>query len=96
VADSSEYRLLETPGFQKDLDRLGEAVSRRIRRVLITRVYPVLRASPRQVPSAARLRDWEPPTWRIRLGTWRVFYEVDDEQRIVVLTAAEHRKDAYR
>lgn len=64
--------------------------------MLNTRVYPVLRATPRRVPSAARLRDWESPTWRIRLGTWRVFYEVDDQRRIVSLTAAEHRKDAYR
>jgi len=64
--------------------------------VLVTRLYPVLRATPRQVPSAACLRDWEPPTWRIRLGSWRLFYEIDDEQRIVSLTAADHRKDAYR
>jgi mRNA interferase RelE/StbE len=42
------------------------------------------------------LRDWEPPTWRIRIGSWRVFYEIDDETRIVFLTAADHRKDAYR
>jgi len=96
VADSSEYRLLETPGFRRDLERLGPAPSRRIRAALVSRLYPVLRATPRQVPSAARLRDWEPPTWRIRLGSWRLFYEIDDEQRIVTLTAADHRKDAYR
>jgi mRNA interferase RelE/StbE len=96
VADSSEYRLLETSGFRKDLEDLGAPVSRRIRATLSTRVYPVLRATPRQVPSAAGLRDGEPPTWRIRVGSWRIFYEIDDEQRIVSLTAAEHRKDAYR
>jgi mRNA interferase RelE/StbE len=96
VGDSSEYRLLETSGFQKDLNRLGAAVSRRIRATLVTRAYPLLRATPRQVPSSARLRDWEPPTWRIRVGSWRIFYEIDDERRIVSLTAADLRKDAYR
>jgi mRNA interferase RelE/StbE len=96
VADSSEYRLLETSGFQKDLEDLGAAGSRRIRATLSTRVYPVLRSTPRQVPLAARLRDWEPPTWRIRVGSWRIFYEIDEEKRIISLTAAEHRKDAYR
>ena len=59
-------------------------------------MYPVLRATPRSVPSAARLRDWDPPTWRIRIGSWRIFYEIDDEKAIVFLTAADHRKDAYR
>jgi mRNA interferase RelE/StbE len=92
----SEYRLFETRTFQGDLDRLGAAAARRIRLTLETRVYPLLRASPRQVPSAARLRDWDPPTWRIRIGSWRIFYEIDDESQIVFLTAADRRKDAYR
>jgi mRNA interferase RelE/StbE len=96
VGDSSEYRLLETSGFQKDLERLGAAVSRRVRATLVTHAYPLLRATPRQVPSAARLREWEPLTWRIRVGSWRIFYEIDDEQRIVSLTAADHRKDTDR
>jgi len=92
----SEFRLFETRTFQQDLDRLGAAAARRIRATLERRVYPILRATPRQVPSAARLRDWEPPTWRIRIGSWRVFYEIDDDKQIVFLTAADHRKDAYR
>jgi len=92
----SEYRLFETRTFHQDLDHLGAAAARRIRAVLEGRVYPILRATPRQIPSAARLREWEPPTWRIRIGSWRVFYEIDDEKQIVFLTAADHRKDAYR
>ena len=92
----SEYRIFETTGFQRDLSSLGPEAAKRIRNTLSRRVYPVLRAAPREVPSAARLRDWDPPTWRIRIGTWRLFFEIDDEKRIVVLTAADHRKDAYR
>ena len=49
-----------------------------------------------RAPSAARLRDWNPPTWRIRIGSWRIFYEIDDEKAIVFITAADHRKAAYR
>jgi mRNA interferase RelE/StbE len=78
------------------LNRLGPAAAKRLRETLSDRFYPVLRANPRQVPSAGRLRDWDPPTWRIRIGSWRVFYEIDDDSRIVSLTAADHRKDAYR
>jgi mRNA interferase RelE/StbE len=92
----SEYRLFETRTFQRDLDRLGAAAARRIRATLQGRVYPILRATLRRAPSAARLRDWEPPTWRIRIGSWRVFYEIDDDKQIVFLTVADHRKDAYR
>lgn len=96
AAALSDYRLFETKTSELDRNRLGAAAARRIRATLEGRVYPLLRAGPRQVPSAARLRDWESPTWRIRIGSWRVFYEIDDEKQIVFLTAADHRKDAYR
>jgi mRNA interferase RelE/StbE len=91
-----EYRIFETRTFGRDLQRLGASAAKRLRAALATRFYAILRVSPRQVPSAARLRDWEPPTWRIRIGSWRVFYEIDDRSGIVFLTAVEHRKDAYR
>jgi mRNA interferase RelE/StbE len=91
-----EYRIFETRTFQKDLSRLGPSPARRIRAALESRAYPLLRVDPRHVPSAARLRDWDPPTWRIRIGSWRIFYEIDDGDRIVSLIAADHRKDAYR
>ncbi|MGH9365225.1 MAG: type II toxin-antitoxin system RelE family toxin [Thermoanaerobaculia bacterium] len=42
------------------------------------------------------MKEWDTPAWRIRIGTWRVFYEIDDTNRVVSLTAADHRKDAYR
>jgi len=92
----SEYRLFETSGFRRDLDSLGAEAAKRIQNTLTKRVYPVLKAVPREVPSTARLREWDPPTWRIRIGAWRIFYEIDDLKRVVFLTAADHRKDAYR
>jgi len=33
---------------------------------------------------------------RTRIGSWRIFYEIDDAKQIVFLTAADHRKEAYR
>ena len=92
----SEYRIFETTSFQRDLATLGPEAAKRIQNTLSKRVYPILRAAPRAVASAARLKDWDPPTWRIRIGSWRLFYEIDDEKHIVFLTAADHRKDAYR
>jgi mRNA interferase RelE/StbE len=87
----SEYRIFETRGFQRDLKSLGPEAAKRVQNTHAKRVYPVLRAAPREVPSAARLKDWDPPTWRIRIGAWRLFFEIDDEKRVVALTAADHR-----
>ena len=34
--------------------------------------------------------------WRIRLGTHRILYEIDDQKKIVKIYRIAHRKDAYR
>ena len=37
-----------------------------------------------------------PPTWRWRVGAWRFFYSIDEEQQIVFMLAAESPGRAYR
>jgi len=34
--------------------------------------------------------------WRIRIGDYRVLYEIDDGERIVSIMSVCHRKDVYR
>ena len=34
--------------------------------------------------------------WRIRVGNYRVIYEIADEVRIVRIVRVRHRKDSYR
>jgi mRNA interferase RelE/StbE len=34
--------------------------------------------------------------WRIRVGDYRVIYEIDDEKIIVTIVSAGHRKSVYR
>jgi mRNA interferase RelE/StbE len=34
--------------------------------------------------------------WRIRVGDYRVIYEIDDEQQIVTVLHVGHRGDVYR
>jgi mRNA interferase RelE/StbE len=34
--------------------------------------------------------------WRIRVGSYRVIYEIDDAQTTVTVTNAGHRRDIYR
>ncbi|GAA1076084.1 type II toxin-antitoxin system RelE family toxin [Nocardiopsis metallicus] len=35
-------------------------------------------------------------TWSARRGAYRVLYEIDEEERTVLVTAIEHRAEAYR
>jgi mRNA interferase RelE/StbE len=90
------YRIFETRQFLRDLARLGPAAEKRLAAKLRQHVYPVLRENPHFGPNIKRLKNWEPPTWRYRVADWRFFYEIDEQDPVVSMTAADHRRQAYR
>ena len=92
----SEYRIFETDQFAEDLGRVARSGRSRIVEKLRGVVYPELRQHPHFGPHIRRLKGYEPPTWRYRIGAWRFFYEIDEGDRVVAMTAASHRGFAYR
>ena len=42
-----------------------------------------------------KLKDFTPDTWRYRIGAWRFFYEIDEEEKVAFMIAASHRSSAY-
>ena len=36
------------------------------------------------------------PAWRIRIGSYRVIYEIHDDRLLIVVITIGHRKDIYR
>ena len=45
--------------------------------------------------SAGRGFEFEPETWRYRVGGYRFFYEIDENRKIIFMIAAETRQKAY-
>ena len=90
------FRIFETRSFLADLASLGSVAQSRLEAKLRDYVYPLLRPSPHSGSNIKRLKNWDPPTWRYRVGDWRFFYEIGEKQRIVFMTAADHRREAYR
>ena len=95
VASLAEYRIFETERFAKDLRAIARGGHERIERKLSEFVYPQLSSNPHFGPNIRKLRGWQPETWRYRIGSWRFFYEIDDDERIVFMLAASHRSSAY-
>ena len=91
----AEYRLFETEQFQEDLRRLAKSGHSRVVAKLRDVVYPQLAQHPHFGPHIRKLRGYTPDTWRYRIGAWRFFSEIDEEERIVFLIAAAHRGSAY-
>ena len=94
AAPSSEFQVFETDEFRKALERL--APPRYLQGKLATYVYPQLRQGPYFGPNIRKLQGYQPPTWRYRIGRYRVFYGIDEDERIVFILTIDDRKDAYR
>jgi len=91
----NEYRIFETKQFTKDLREISMAGQPSVAGKLQRVVYLQLRQHPRFGPNIRRLKGYTPETWRYRIGAWRFFYEIDDDERTVFMTAASHRGSAY-
>ena len=91
-----EFRIFETEEFRCALDRLPSDAQRRIRAKIEAHVYPGLRINPFSGRNIRKLRGYDPETWRYRIGAYRLFYCIDQPERIVFMLTVDHRKDAYR
>lgn len=94
-SSSTEYRIFETDRFTKDLRAIARSGESGIVRKLRQIVYPQLRVEPFYGPNIKKLRAWNPDTWRYRIGSWRFFYEIDGNEKVVYMIAAARRGSAY-
>lgn len=47
-------------------------------------------------PQTTKLISKDKPGWRIRVGDYRILYQVDDEKKLVLIYRIKHRRDVYR
>ena len=83
------YRVLLERAAEKDLKRLSSEIHDRV----ITAIRG-LASDP--CPSGCRKMAGSKHDWRIRVGDYRVVYEIADEIRIVRVNRVRHRREVYR
>jgi len=83
------YALSITPAAGKMLESLPRALHGRIREKI-----EHLKANPR--PSGCVKVAGLKHAYRIRIGDYRVIYEIHDDRRIVIIFIIDHRKQVYR
>ncbi len=92
----SNFRIFEARDFVEDLREITGKQWERVYLKIKEDVYPQLMNQPYFGRNIKKLRGYNPETWRYRIGDLRIFYEIDKKGRIVLVTAAYPRKDAYR
>jgi mRNA interferase RelE/StbE len=90
---SNEYRIAETKTFQKIIHRYEYE---RFHEKLESHVYPVLRENPHYGQHIKKLKGEFREIYRYRISDYRLFYTIDERNRIVFMLDFHHRKDAYR
>ena len=82
------YAVRILPKAEKELGALEKAVYESVKRKVFE-----LAANPRP-PGCRKLQDRI--GWRIRVGNYRIVYEIEDAAKIVTVLKVAHRKDVYR
>ena len=92
----SDFSLFETDEFLKQLGKLSSQDSAFLQKKLKDYVYPQLKKQPFWGNNIKKLQGYSPTTWRYRIGSFRLFYIINKEQRIIAILTVDLRKDAYR
>lgn len=83
------YRVEVKPSVWKDLRRLPAGMVARIRRWIDSLASNPFPNQCVKLSNAERL-------WRIRVGDYRIVYEVDTAARLVIVYHVRHRREVYR
>ena len=83
------YRVLLERGAERDLARLSSEIHH-----CVIAAIQALANNPR--PPGCRKLVGSKNDWRIRVGDYRVIYEIADEIRVVRVNRVRHRREVYR
>ncbi len=86
--DARDYRILFNPDAWKDLMKLPE----RVQDSVFDKIY-FLELNPR--PSGCKKLKGNSGYYRVRVGNFRVIYDIQDEKLIVVVAQVIDRKEGY-
>jgi mRNA interferase RelE/StbE len=82
-----EYTVLILPSAQKQLNKLPNAIATRIEDKMME-----LEGDPRPA-GCKKLKGRD--AWRIRIGDYRVIYEIHDGRLVVTVITIGHRREVY-
>ncbi len=92
---SDNYKIFETEQFIKSFNKIKGKSQAKIYVKILNYIYSQLKNNPYYGKNIKKLRNWSSETLRNRSGDFRIFYEINENEKIVFITSFEKRKDAY-
>ncbi|MBC8442447.1 MAG: type II toxin-antitoxin system RelE/ParE family toxin [Deltaproteobacteria bacterium] len=87
----SNFQIAETKTFEKVKKNIDSQLYTKIRNI----VYPQLKLNPYFGTNIKKLKGDFEGYYRYRVGSYRLFYLIDNEKVIVVIVDLKHRQSAY-
>ncbi len=87
-----DFQVAETRTFEKLKNKMDSKLYIKIRDI----VYPQLKSNPFYGSNIKKLKSEFEGYYRYRIGNYRLFYLIDNEQVLVVIVDLKHRQNAYK
>jgi len=76
-------------GAEKDLSRLAPEIFERV-------VEAIRGLKEVSRPAGSKKLTGSPHSWRIRVGDYRIIYDIDDRENCIRILRVRHRREVYR
>jgi len=86
-----DFKIAQTKEFEKNIKKLDSKIYTKIKNI----VYPQLKKNPFYGANIKKLKGEYEGVYRYRIGNYRLFYIIDNNKVIVVVTTISHRQNAY-
>ena len=84
-----KYKIVVKPSVEKDLRKVPARIVPKILSQIKGLAVDPLSRHARKLTGAERL-------WRLRMGNYRIIYEVDQSKKVITIHYVRHRQDAYK
>jgi len=86
-----DFKIAETKNFQK----IKKNIDKKIYDKIVDIVYPQLRSNPYYGTNIKKLKGKFEGYYRYRVGNYRLFYLIEDEKVLIIITDFRHRQNVY-
>jgi mRNA interferase RelE/StbE len=88
----SDFQIAESKTFEKVKKKIDSQLYTKIKNI----VYPQLKSNPYFGTNIKKLKGDFEGYYRYRVGSYRLFYLIDNAKIIVVIVELKHRRNAYK
>jgi len=87
-----DFQIAETKEFEKKIQKLDSKIYIKIKNI----VYPQLKKNPFYGTNIKKLKGEYEGVYRYKLGNYRLFYVINNEKIIIIVTTISHRQNTYK